>query len=134
MGHFGGKCPKPKCDDKSWLELSHRLHEECVEQYGFHGAIAGCLLDKDKAYGKELDQAYRKALTLAGTNKRQLRESQTNWLKYQESTCKLYEVLMTHEGAGIARLSLAGCLLETTLQRLEELRWMADCLNGRCAD
>jgi uncharacterized protein YecT (DUF1311 family) len=117
----------------AWLELYHRLHEECVE-YGFPGAIAGCLLEKDKEYGKELDQAYRKALTLAETNKPLLRESQRSWLKYQESTCKLYEVLMTFEGPGIARRSAAGCLLGMTLQRLEELRWMADCFNRRCAD
>jgi uncharacterized protein YecT (DUF1311 family) len=91
-------------------------------------------LEKEQEYGKELDQAYRKALTLAGTNKPLLRESQRSWLKYQEGTCKLHEVLMTSEGTGIARLSAAGCLLTLTLERLEELRWMADCFNGRCAD
>jgi uncharacterized protein YecT (DUF1311 family) len=117
----------------AWLERYHRLHEECV-QWGSWGAIAGCLLEKDKEYGKELDQAYRKALTLAGTNKPLLRESQRSWHKYQESTCKLYEALMTFEGQGVARLSAAGCLLPLTLQRLGELRWMADCFNRRCAD
>src|SRR5262249_9914024 len=117
----------------AWLERYHRLKEECV-QLGFHGAIGGCLLEKDKEHGKELDQAYRKALTLAGTNKPLLRESQRSWLKYQESTCKLNEVLTTSEGEGVARLSVGGCLLGMTLQRLEELRWMADCFNGRCAD
>jgi len=117
----------------AWLERYHRLKEECV-QWGIPGPIAGCLLEKDKEYGKELDQAYRKALALAGTNKALLRESQRSWHKYQESTCKLYEVLATSEGEGVARLSLGGCLLPLTLQRLEELRWMADCFNGRCAD
>src|SRR5262245_34951235 len=70
----------------------------------------------------------------AGTNKPLLRESQRSWLKYQESTCKLYEALMTFEGQGVARLSAAGCLLPLTLQRLEELRWMANCFDRRCAD
>jgi hypothetical protein len=37
-------------------ELFQKLHEECVESRGMHGAIAGCLLEKEEAYGKELDQ------------------------------------------------------------------------------
>src|SRR5262249_31021645 len=69
-------------------ELAERLYTECGEQWGFPGAIATCVQEKEKAFGKELDQVYKKALTLAGTNKPLLRENQRNWLKYQESTCK----------------------------------------------
>jgi uncharacterized protein YecT (DUF1311 family) len=110
-------------------ELAQRLHDECGERERFHGAIALCLLEKEKAYGKELEQIYRKALTLAGTNEPLLRENQRSWLKYQESTCKLREVQMAFEGPTIARVSAAGCLLRMTLERLQELRWMVDCLN-----
>jgi uncharacterized protein YecT (DUF1311 family) len=116
-------------DELKAEQLAQKLHDECVEREGIHGAIGGCLLDKEKEYGKEVDQTYRKALTLAGTNKPLLRESQRSWLKYQESTCKLHEVVMTVEGRAIARLSLAGCLLETTLVRLQELRWMVDSMD-----
>lgn len=81
-----------------------------------------------------VEKRWLHVLYAAGTNKPLLRESQRNWLKYQESTCKLYEVLMTHEGAGIARLSAADCLQGETLRRLEELRWMVACFDQRCAD
>ena len=104
-------------------ELAQRLHDECGK-WGFPGAIATCVQEKEKAFGKELDQVYKKALTLAGTNKRLLRENQRNWLKYQESTCKFRGQLMKPE--------VGYCLLEMTLERLEELRGIVGCLSGKC--
>jgi uncharacterized protein YecT (DUF1311 family) len=107
-------------------ELAERLHNECGEQWEIPGPIATCLREKEKAFGKELDQIYKKALTLAGANKPLLRETQRNWLKYQESTCKLRGQLMKPEGANIWLSTEARCLLEMTLERLEELRWMTN--------
>jgi len=104
-------------------ELAGRLQNECAEQSGgIPGAIAICEMEKEKAFGKELDQFYQKALTLAGTNKPLLRESQRNWLKYQESNCKLQGQVMKPEGGNIWRSTEAICLLGMTLERLEELR------------
>jgi uncharacterized protein YecT (DUF1311 family) len=79
-------------------ELVNTLFEECGEQEQIPGAIAGCLLDKEEAFGKELEQVYKRALTLAGANDTLLRENQRSWLKYQESGCKLDEVLLRQEG------------------------------------
>jgi hypothetical protein len=42
--------------------------------------------------------------------------------KYQESGCKLDEVLLRPEGNMYGRSAKAGCLLRTTLERLQELR------------
>jgi uncharacterized protein YecT (DUF1311 family) len=73
-------------------ELADRLNQECGEQFGFPGPHARCLLEKEEAFGKELEQVYKKALTLARKNDTLLRENQRSWLKYQESGCKLDEV------------------------------------------
>jgi hypothetical protein len=34
-------------------ELADRLYQECGEQWGFHGPIARCVLEKEEAFGKE---------------------------------------------------------------------------------
>jgi uncharacterized protein YecT (DUF1311 family) len=101
-------------------ELHERLANECAQEWGAPGAIASCLLDKEKAFGKELDQAYNKALTLVGTNKALLRQSQRHWLKYQESNCKLQGQITVDRM--YKRNHEAHCLLRMTLERLEELR------------
>jgi uncharacterized protein YecT (DUF1311 family) len=103
-------------------KLADRLHQECVEQWGAIGPIASCMFEKEEAFGKELEQVYKKALTLAGTNDTLLRENQRSWLKYQESGCKLDEVLLRQEGNSYGRAAKAQCLLRTTLERLQELR------------
>ena len=107
-------------DELTPRELADKLYTECGYEMSLPGLIAECVMEKEKAFGKELDQVYRKALTLAGTNKSLLRENQRNWLKFQKSNCKL-------EG----RIALervykssneAGCLLTMTLEQLHELR------------
>jgi uncharacterized protein YecT (DUF1311 family) len=103
-------------------ELADRLHQECVEQWVAIGGIASCMFEKEEAFGKELEQVYKKALTLAGKNNTLLRENQRSWLKYQESDCKLAEVWSSVEGAVYGRSAKAQCLLRTTLQRLQHLR------------
>jgi len=112
-------------------ELAERLYDECGQEQGVPGAIATCVREKEKAFGKELDQVYKKALTLAGTNKPLLRENQRNWLKYQESTCKFQGQLMKPEGGYIWAATEAGCLLRMTLERLEELREIVGELSER---
>jgi uncharacterized protein YecT (DUF1311 family) len=113
---------KTTTDELKPAELADRLYTECGEQWLVRGAIATCVLEKEEAFGKQLEQVYKKALTLAGTNDTLLRESQRSWLKYQESTCKLVEAQVRHEGPTIGRAAAAGCLLRMTLERLEELR------------
>jgi hypothetical protein len=34
--------------------LTDRLYQECGERMGVPGAIAGCVLEKEEAFGKEL--------------------------------------------------------------------------------
>jgi uncharacterized protein YecT (DUF1311 family) len=115
--------PKPQ-------ELLERLQNECAEQILLN-AITFCLREKEEEFGNELDQVYKTALALAGTNNPLLRESQRGWLKYQESNCKLQEQLAT-EGEMYKRNHEAHCLLKMTLERLEELRWIVGCLNREC--
>jgi uncharacterized protein YecT (DUF1311 family) len=102
-------------------DLEQLLYRQCGEAE-IAGLIAECLIAKEREYGKQLDQVYRQALIPAGRNATLLRESQRNWLKYQESNCRYHEKRLLEEGPGVARASYARCLLRSTLQRLEELK------------
>lgn len=98
-----------------------QLYRQCGEAE-IAGLIAECLIAKERDLGKQLDQVYRQALISVERNAALLRESQRNWLKYQESNCRYHEKRSSEEGPGVARLSYARCLLRSTLQRLEELK------------
>jgi uncharacterized protein YecT (DUF1311 family) len=98
-----------------------QLYRQCGEAE-IAGLIAECLIAKERDLGKQLDQVYRQALISVERNAALLRESQRNWLKYQESNCWYHEKRSSEEGPGVARLSYARCLLRSTLQRLEELK------------
>jgi len=100
-------------------KLEQLLYRQCGEA-GIAGLIAECLLEKEREFGKQLDQFYRQALIPAKGNAGLLRESQRNWLEYQKSNCLYYENRWVDEGPGFARASYARCLLRSTLQRLEE--------------
>jgi uncharacterized protein YecT (DUF1311 family) len=102
--------------------MVQQMYDQCGERRGFPGPIAECLFEKEREFGKQLDTFYRQAIVAAGRNSTLLRESQRNWLKYQETSCRFHEERWSEEGAGIARVSSARCLLLTTLQRLEELK------------
>ena len=91
-------------------------------------AGTGCILRKEEAFGKELEQTYKKALALAGANGALLRKTQRIWLKYQESQCELERVAGSTEGNGYGLLARAACLLHGTLQRLQELRYLVEAL------
>jgi uncharacterized protein YecT (DUF1311 family) len=107
-------------------ERADRVYQECGERFGVPGAIAMCVLKKDKSYGDELEQVYKETLVLSGANKTLLRDDQRSWLKYQETSCKLVEMQIKYEGPNIGRAAAAKCLLKMTLQRLAELRWFID--------
>jgi uncharacterized protein YecT (DUF1311 family) len=107
-------------------ELADRLNQECGEQFGFPGPHARCLLEKEEAFGKELEQVYKKALTLARKNDTLLRENQRSWLKYQESGCKLDEVLLSKEGPNFGRRGCAvsqGLLTSWTARLVQWAPW-----------
>lgn len=106
--------------------LTEKEYQECGERWGAPGAIAECLLQRDKAFGVQLEEAYRRALDVT-PNKALVRSAQRNWLSYQRATCKFHEVYAQREGMGIARALAARCLLLTTLQRLRELYPLLGC-------
>jgi uncharacterized protein YecT (DUF1311 family) len=103
-------------------QLTANLHNDCGEKWGFPGPVAQCLMQKEQEFGVELARIYNKAISLAGTDVGLLRQSQRNWLSYQEADCKFHQKRWLREGTGIAEASYADCLLRTTLQRLDELR------------
>lgn len=99
-----------------------RHQRACGEAFGFPGAVATCLLDREKEYGAELARSYESLKRReAGTRATMLVESQRAWLTYQDTTCKLYDRTFAEDGANIGKASAALCLLRTTLTRLEEL-------------
>jgi uncharacterized protein YecT (DUF1311 family) len=106
--------------------VTEKEYQECGERWGAPGAIAECLLQRDKAYGVQLEEAYRRALDVT-PDKALVRRAQRSWLNYQQATCKFHDVYSQREGMGIARALAARCLLLTTLQRLRELYPVLGC-------
>jgi len=106
--------------------LAEKEYQECGERWGAPGAIAQCLLQRDKAYCIELEEAYRGARDTT-PDEAHVRSAQRSWLNYQQATCKFHELYAQREGMGIAQALAARCLLLTTLQRLRELYPVLGC-------
>jgi uncharacterized protein YecT (DUF1311 family) len=108
-----------------------QVQEECAE-FGFAGAMASCYLDKDKTLGVELAVVYgqlRRCYSKA--HEGALVASQRAWVTYQEQTCGFREKAFKFEGPSIARRAYAGCLVKTTIERMQELRTLLE--EGDCA-
>jgi uncharacterized protein YecT (DUF1311 family) len=110
-------------------EAYKTIYERCGEKWGFPGGIAACLTDEEQVAGMRLGHAYDNALRILAPKPRAaLRESQRSWLKYQENYCAILESLpsITREGPTFGKLAKAGCLLRTTLTRLDEVDALAE--------
>lgn len=83
---------------------------------------AECMADKEREYGDQLGEAYKKLLQIAGTHAASFRASQRAWLKYQTATCEAEERHMSREGRRISSGVREACLLRTTIYRLREIR------------
>lgn len=73
-------------DQLNATELTENIYNDCGEHWGIPSPIAQCVLQKVNEYGAELEQTYRRALASAGEDAPLLRESERNWLKYQQTT------------------------------------------------
>jgi len=110
-------------DDGADQRFEQALTDCTPEEVEMASVIATCLMEKEKEYGKELEQLYQRLLKGTPAPKvAVLRRQQRNWLKYQKQHCDSFYYLHENEGWGPPRLSSARCLLRTTLQRIEELR------------
>jgi uncharacterized protein YecT (DUF1311 family) len=108
-----------------------QVQEECAE-FGFAGAMASCYLDKDKALGAELTGVYGQLRRChSKAHEDALVASQRAWVAYQEQMCGFREKAFEFEGPSIARRSYAGCLVKTTIERIQELRTLLE--QGDCA-
>lgn len=103
------------------LPTNDKVVQDCGEQWGSAGAMASCVMEKEKEFGSVLEAEYRSALKRVKSSSA-LRDSQRQWLKYQESACAIARSQGAHEGPDFARLSYATCLLRTTLQRVGEIK------------
>ena len=106
--------------------LTEKEYQACAERWGAPGAIAECLLQRDKAYGVQLEETYKRALNIT-RGKALVRSAQRSWLNYQQATCTFHDVYAQREGMGIARALAARCRVLTTLQRLRELYPILGC-------
>ena len=94
---------------------------QCYDQANTeHPAV--CLQKQEKIYANQLEAAYRKLIVRAGSNANALRESQRRWLSYQKSYCDFEQRYWTKDGQSIAHRARIGCLLRTTINRLDELQ------------
>jgi uncharacterized protein YecT (DUF1311 family) len=82
-------------------KLAQQIRDDCGDQWGVPGAIASCMLDKEKEYGLELEQVYKRLLKGEANIVAALRESQRSWLEYQKHNCKLEELGRRQGGPGL---------------------------------
>ncbi|TDF78998.1 lysozyme inhibitor LprI family protein [Pseudomonas sp. H9] len=88
-------------------------------------------LDMNNCNGAEIEQqdarlntAYKKAMAaLESAQQAQLRDAQRSWIKYRDTNCKLYFSLT---GGTIDQLNGAGCVLDMTKARADELSALAE--------
>src|SRR5262249_5771273 len=116
---------RSKAADDSANQRFEQVLADCTREGGemLPSLIANCVMEKEKEYGKELEQLYSRLVKGAPAPKvAVLGRQQRNWLKYQKQHCDSFYYLHENEGWGPPRLSSAQCLLRTTLQRIEELR------------
>ena len=88
-------------------------------------------LDMNNCNGAEIERqdarlnsAYKKAIAaLEPAQQTQLRDAQRLWIKYRDANCKLYFSLT---GGTIDQLNGAGCVLDMTKARADELLKLAE--------
>lgn len=98
-----------------------KQYDECREAADGGGPFErlGCITAEAKRQGVVLGEAYKAALKASqGEKQQRLRESQREWLKYQNANCELFYNAERYPVADEAR---AYCVMRMTAERAAEL-------------
>lgn len=104
-------------------DLAQAVINECGEREGLPGPTAACIRARESRFGEELQKAYETALAQRFNDAALIRDSQRSWLNYQQTSCQ--HLAVRARGSVFAHSFEASCLLTTTLDRLQELRSLA---------
>lgn len=108
--------------DDAAAQQVERMYDGCRAENGAAGSVVACMERKDKETGQGLEDVYKRLVNgLPPSQVPTLRQSERDWLRYQDQTCKL-EKRGAADGSNAARIAWAGCSIRTTLQRTAELR------------
>ena len=92
----------------------------CMDKAG--GVTTGmveCIAAETKRQDVRLNKAYKNLMsTLDITRKKELQDTQRLWMKYRDANCKFY---YDPDGGSIVRVTSAGCFMDMTAQRADEL-------------
>ncbi|MEG1042572.1 MAG: lysozyme inhibitor LprI family protein [Pseudomonas sp.] len=94
-------------------------YSQCMNTAQTTLAMNDCNGAEIKRQDTRLNAAYKSAMAgLEAEQQGKLRDAQRQWIKYRDANCKLYYSLT---GGTIDQLNGAGCVLEMTKARADEL-------------
>ena len=101
-----------------------KSYNSCMDASG--GAtfkMIDCINDEHAKQDKRLNAAYKQlGSQVSPEQKKQLLTAQRLWIKYRDANCAFY---YDPDGGSLARINAAGCDLEMTTQRANELEYLA---------
>jgi uncharacterized protein YecT (DUF1311 family) len=92
----------------------------CMDKAGgVTTSMVECIVAETKLQDARLNKAYKNLTnTLDTTRKKELQDTQRLWIKYRDANCKFY---YDPDGGSIVRVSSAGCFMDMTAERANEL-------------
>jgi uncharacterized protein YecT (DUF1311 family) len=92
----------------------------CMDKAGgVTTSMVECIAAETKRQDVRLNKAYKNLMnTLNATRKKELQDTQRLWMKYRDANCKFY---YDPNGGSIVRVTSAGCLMDMTVARADEL-------------
>ncbi|NWK75833.1 DUF1311 domain-containing protein [Acinetobacter sp. SwsAc6] len=92
----------------------------CMDKAGgVTASMVECIAAETKRQDVRLNKAYKNLMnTLSATRKKELQDTQRLWMKYRDANCKFY---YDPDGGSIVRVTSAGCFMDMTAQRADEL-------------
>ena len=101
------------------LSPAQKKSEPCADAQT-QGEMNICWGNQYKAADAKLNQVYRQFMTkLDDSEKAQLKDAQTAWLKYRDKNCEF--VADEYKGGSMRPMIAAICLAEVTQSRVKEL-------------
>ncbi|WP_180040422.1 MULTISPECIES: lysozyme inhibitor LprI family protein [unclassified Acinetobacter] len=92
----------------------------CMDKAGgVTASMVECTAAETKRQDIRLNEAYKNLMnTLSATRKKELQNTQRLWMKYRDANCNFY---YDPNGGSIVRVTSAGCFMDMTAERANEL-------------
>jgi uncharacterized protein YecT (DUF1311 family) len=96
-----------------------REYSACMDKSGGVTAkMLDCISAETNRQDARLNDNYKKLMSkLSEERKKSLLEAQRAWIRFRDANCDFYA-----EGGSIAQINVNGCILDTTVDRANELK------------